>query len=54
MMKKSCVVLLTYSGQAKISSDWSIIFSNIFLSSDWSVILDTWLLIGQTWLLIGQ
>ena len=47
MMKKSCVVLLTYSGQAKISSDWSIIFSNIFLASNWSVILVTWLLIGQ-------
>ena len=39
MMKKSCVVLLTYSGQYEVSSDWSIIFSNIFLASDWSVIL---------------
>ena len=39
MMKKYCVVLLTYSGQSEVSSDWSIIFSNIlFLASDWSVI----------------
>ena len=38
MMKKSCVVLLTYSGQSKVSSDWSIYFSNVFLASDWSVI----------------
>ena len=37
-MKKSCVALLIYSGQAKVSSDWSIIFSNAFLASDWSVI----------------
>ena len=38
MMKKSCVVLLTYSGWSEVSSDWSIIFSNIFLASDWSII----------------
>ena len=38
MMKKSCVVLLTYSGQSEVSSDWAIIFSNIFLASDWSII----------------
>ena len=38
MMKKSCVVLLTYSGQAKVSSDWSVILSNFLLASDWSVI----------------
>ena len=38
MMKTSCVVLLTYSGQSVVSSDWSIIFSNIFLASDCSVI----------------
>ena len=38
MMKKSCVVLHTYSGQAKVSSDWSVILSNIFLASDWSII----------------
>ena len=38
MMKKYCVVLLTYSGQSEVSSDWSIIFSNIFLASDWSII----------------
>ena len=37
MMKKSCVVLLTYSGQSEVSSDWSIILSNAFLASDWSV-----------------
>ena len=49
MMKKSCVVLLTYSGQAMVSSDWSVILSNFLLASDWSVILVTlsWLLIGQ-------
>ena len=38
MMKKYCVVLLTYSGQYEVASDWSIIFSNIFLASYWSVI----------------
>ena len=39
MMKKSCIVLLTYSGQSVVSSDWSIIFCNIIMASDWSVIL---------------
>ena len=39
MMKKSCAVILTYSGRSEVSSDWSIIFSNIFLASDWSIIL---------------
>ena len=38
MMKKSCIVLLTYSGQSEVSSDWSIIFCNIIMASDWSVI----------------
>ena len=38
MMKKSYIVLLTYSGLSEVSSDWSIIFCNIFLASDWSVI----------------
>ena len=38
MMKKSCIVLLTYFGQSKVSSDWSFIFCNIIMASDWSVI----------------
>ena len=38
MIKKSCIVLLTYSGQSEAFSDWSIIFCNIIMSSDWSVI----------------
>ena len=49
MMKKSCVVLLTYSGQAKVSSDWSIIlvtYSRLLIGPLFKVTL-SWLLFGQ-------
>ena len=39
MMKKSCVVLLTYSGQSEVSSDWSII-----------LVTYSWLMIGPLFL----